>query len=71
MTGLKRVIGQGLFGLAWILAGLAVVEWVAQLFERRLLFLQGYEPFRLLELAAVALLFVMAMQLGEGRRVGG
>jgi hypothetical protein len=69
MTRFAKLISQGLFGLAWVLACLAVVEWVAQMFERRVLLLQGYEPFRLLELAAVALLFVIAMQLWDQERV--
>jgi hypothetical protein len=71
MTRPTRIISQCLFGFATLLAFLAVWEWAVQMFDRRLLFLQGYEPFHLLEVAAVALLFVITLQLWDGERSGG
>jgi hypothetical protein len=71
MTRLRRVASQCLLGLATLLGCLAVVEWVVQMFDRRLLFLQGYEPFRLLEIAAVALVFVIALRLWDDERSSG
>lgn len=71
MTRLTRLISQGLLGLATVLACLAVWEWAAEVFDRRLLVLLGYSPLRLFEVAAVALLFVIAVELWDIKRVIG
>jgi hypothetical protein len=71
MNALTRLGTWVLFLLAVVLAGLAVWEKVANLFGLRLVFLTGYTPSRLLEPAAVALLFVIALQLREIRHLGG
>ena len=57
-----------LFVLAVAFAGLAVVEKLANLTGYSLVLLVGFTPSRLLELAAVALLFVIAIQLREPRQ---
>jgi hypothetical protein len=51
-----------------MLAGLAIWEKLANLTGRTLVILGGYTPSRLLELAAIALLFVIAIQLREIKR---
>jgi hypothetical protein len=71
MTRLTRLISQCLFGVAAVLACLAVWEWVVEIFHRELRFLQGYQTIRLIELAAVALLFVITLQLWEIKRLPG
>ena len=54
-----------LFAGSFVLAGVAVLEKLSNLFGFTLTMLANYTPFRLLELAAVALLFVIALQLRE------
>ena len=65
MQRFSSVASRVLFVLAFALAGLAVWEKLTNLIGYRLTFLQGYAPFRLLELAVVALVFVIALQLRE------
>jgi len=72
MRELFSITSRALFVLALVAAGVALWEKVANLTGRTLTLLSGYTPSRLLELAAVALLFVIAMQLREIRHgVGG
>jgi hypothetical protein len=71
MNQLSRLTSRVLFTAAFVLAGLAVWEKLANLFGRSLVFLSGYAPSRLLELAVVALLFVIALQLREIKHLGG
>jgi hypothetical protein len=70
MSNLSSLVNRTLFGLAFVLAALAVLEKVANVLGYTIL--GEYSPSRLLELAAVALLFVIALLLremrGEGRR---
>lgn len=65
MSQLPSITSRVLFVLAFALAGFAVWEKVANMTGRTLVFLRGYLPSRLLELAAIALLFVIALQLRE------
>jgi hypothetical protein len=57
------VVTRTLFVFAFILGGLALWEKLANLTGRSLAFLGGYAPARLAELAAVVLLFVIALEL--------
>ena len=59
------MISRILFAGSFVLAGLAVWEKLANSLGFTLTFLRGYAPSRLLELSAVALLFVIALQLRE------
>jgi hypothetical protein len=54
-----------LFAGSFVLAGLAVWDKLAELLGYKLLLTGRYEPSRLLELAAIALLFVIALQLRQ------
>lgn len=65
MDQLTRIISRVLFVAAFALAGFAVWEKLANLLGRSLVFFRGYLPSRLLELSAIALLFVVALQLSE------
>ena len=65
MSGLTHFLSRVLFVGAVILTGLACWEKVANLWDMTLL--RGYDPWRLLELAGVALLLVAVMQLREIR----
>jgi hypothetical protein len=65
MNRVSSVMIRVLFALAFVLAGLAVWEKLTNLLGYKLTFLLGYTPSRLLELAVVALLFVIALQLRE------
>ena len=56
-------VSRILFVAACVLAGLAVWEKLANFFGFTLNFIGGYQPSRLLELAVVALLFVIALEL--------
>ncbi|MBM4116719.1 hypothetical protein FJ251_03120 [bacterium] len=69
MTKLVSVISRVLFVFAFFLAGLAVWEKLANLLGQTLL--RTYTPSRLLELSAVMLLFVIALQLRELKLGGG
>jgi hypothetical protein len=60
---LSSVISRVLFLVAFLLAGLAVWEKLLNAFGFTVL--RGYAPSRLLEYAAVAVLFVIALQLRE------
>ncbi len=64
-TKLISLANRVLFVAAFALAGLAVLEKLANLFGFTLAFAVSYPPSRLLELSAVALLFVIALQLRE------
>ncbi len=66
---ISRVTSRTLFVGAFVLAGLAALEKLVNLFGFRLTMLTGYAPSRLLELAAVAMLFVIALQLREIKMV--
>ena len=65
MNNMSSIASRLLFALAAVGAFLAIWEKLANLTGRTLVFLRGYTPSRLLELTAVALLFVIAMQLRE------
>lgn len=57
------VVTRTLFVFAFILGGLALWEKLANLTGRSLAFVWGYAPARLAELAALVLLFVIALEL--------
>mgnify|MGYP006865032903 CR=1 FL=1 len=63
MNKLTSMISRVFFFVAFILAGLAVWEKLANFAGQTLL--RGYPPSRLLELAMVVLLFIVALQLRE------
>lgn len=63
MAKLASVISRILFIGAFILAGLAVWEKLANIFGYTLL--RVYSPWRFLELSIAALIFVVALQLHE------
>ena len=67
---LSSLVGRLLFVIAFLLAGLAVWEKLTNVVGRTLWFARGYPPSRLLELAAIALLFVIALQLREMNQLG-
>jgi len=72
MGTLANPTSRILFAAALVLAGIGIWEKLSNLIGRTLTFLRGYAPARLLELAALLLLFVIALQLMEIRgRVGG
>ena len=60
---LSSVMSRVLFLVAFLLTGLAVWEKLLNAFGFTML--RGYAPSRLLEYAAVAVLFVIALQLRE------
>ncbi len=67
MTNLSRVLSRVLFAVAFALAGLAVWEKLANLVGYTVL--RGrYAPGRMLEFAAIAVLFVIALQVREIRQ---
>lgn len=68
MTKFVSVISRVLFVLAFVLAGLAVWEKLANMMGQTLL--RTYTPSRLLELSVVMLLFVIALQLREVKLSG-
>ena len=63
MERLYSIVCRVSFIFAFILAGLAIWEKLANLFGFTLM--RGFPPWRLLEFAAVVLLFVIALQLRE------
>jgi preprotein translocase subunit SecY len=65
MKKLVSIVNRVLFLAAFVLAGVAVLEKLLNLFGFTLTILGPYGPSRLLELSAVALLFVIALQLRE------
>jgi len=68
MIAIISTISRVFFVLAFLLAGVAVWEKLANLAGMTML--RGYAPWRLLELAAVILLFVIALQLRELKTSG-
>jgi hypothetical protein len=70
MATLLAFARRALFVVAVVLAGLAVWEKLANLFDRTLVFLASYPPARLLEVTVVVLLFVIALELREIRHQG-
>jgi hypothetical protein len=64
MNQLTSLISRVLFVASFLLAGLATIEKLTNLFGYTVI-RPTYEPWRLLEFAAVALLFVFALQLRE------
>ena len=71
MTRLTQFFSQGLLGAATVFACLAVWEWALEIFDLQLRFLRGYEPIHLVELAAVALLFVITLELRGIKHLSG
>ena len=65
MDRLSSITSRTLFLVAFVLAGLAAWEKLANMVGFSLTFLGSYVPSRLLELAVVALMFVLALQLRE------
>ena len=63
MKKLTSIICRILFIASFILAGIGIWEKLANLCGLTLL--RGFDPWRFLELSAVALLFVIALQLRE------
>ncbi len=68
---LSKTASRILFVGSFVLAGLAALEKFVNLVGFTLTFAGGYAPSRLLELAAVALLFVIALQLREIKHASG
>lgn len=64
MKQLISILSRILFVVAFFLAGLGAWERLARLFGYTVL-RGSYEPWRILEFSAVAVLFVMALQLRE------
>ncbi len=65
---LNKFVGlanRALFVAAFALVALAVMEKLVNFFGFTIVLLRGYTPSRMLELAVVALLFVIALQLRE------
>ncbi len=68
MNKLNSLVCRVLFVVAFIFAGLAVLEKVANFAGYTVV--RGYAPGRLLEFAAIILLFVIALLLREIRHGG-
>ncbi len=64
MQRLTSLLCRFLFGVAFFLTGVAVLEWVAVMFGFPIIGTLYY-PGRLLEFSAMALVFVIALQLRE------
>ncbi len=64
MRQLTSIMCRLLLMVAFLLAGLSGWEKLAQLFGYTIL-RDSYQPWRLLEFSAIALLFVIALQLRE------
>jgi hypothetical protein len=64
MSELTSLISRVLFVVSFLLAGFAACEKLANLFGYTVL-QEMYQPWRLLEFAAIGLLFVFALQLRE------
>jgi hypothetical protein len=60
---IAAVVSRILLAIAFLLGGLALWEKLANMVGRSLAFLGGYAPARLAELAALVLLFVIALEL--------
>ena len=67
MQKLSKIVCRTFFIVSFILAGVAVSEKIAGFLG--LEFLGGYPPSRLLAFSAVSLLFLIALQLREIKRV--
>jgi hypothetical protein len=65
--GLASIASRALFVIAVVAAGMAVLVKAASLVGRRLMFVGGYTPSGLFEWAAIALLFVIAIELRESK----
>ena len=65
MNKFVGVANRTLFVAAFFLAALAVLEKLVNFFGFTIVLLGNYTPSRMLELAALALLFVIALQLRE------
>ena len=63
MHGLASIASRALFVIAVAAAGLAVLVKAASMVGRRLMIVGGYTPSSLFEGAAIALLFVIAIEL--------
>ena len=66
---LTSVVSRILFIGAFLLAGLAIWEKLANLSGFTITLLGGYIPARLLEFSVILLLFVIALQLREIRQI--
>jgi hypothetical protein len=71
MHGLASITSRALFVIAVAATCLAVWVKLASVAGRRLLFIGGQTPSDLFEVAVIALLFVIAIELREGRRSAG
>ena len=69
MKQLTHIVCWILFAASFVLAGIAVFEKLVNFSGYT--FLGGYSPWRMLELTAVALLFVIALQLREMKILSG
>jgi uncharacterized membrane protein YphA (DoxX/SURF4 family) len=63
MSKLRSLVGRVLFGVAFVFAGLGVLEKVANFLGYTIM--RSYSPWRLLEFAGITLLFVIALLLSE------
>ena len=61
MEKLTSWVSRAFFLMAFLLMGVAIWEKLINLMD--LTFLRGYAPSRLLEFAAISMLFVIALQL--------
>ena len=69
MKQLTSIVCQILFIISFLLAAVTVLEKLVNLSGYT--FLRGQDPWRVLELSAVALLFVIALQLREIKTLSG
>jgi hypothetical protein len=69
MKQLTHVVSWIFFAASFVLAGIAVIEKLANFSGYTLL--GGRDPWRMLELSAVALLFVIALQVREMKILSG
>ena len=69
MKQLSHIVYQILFAASFIMVGIAALEKLVNFSGYT--FLGGYNTWRLLELSAVALLFVIALQLREIKPLSG
>ena len=69
MKQLTSIVCYFLFIISFLLTGVTVFEKLANFWG--FTFLRGQDPWRVLELSAVALLFVIALQLREMKTLSG
>lgn len=69
MKQLTSIVCHILFVISILLAAVTVFEKLVNLWGFS--FLRGYDPWRILELSALALLFVIALQLREIKTLSG